>query len=126
MAIGLYVFAEKYDKAWFDQNANPGLPADYKNGVLYQGTGSTQFNGEISDLRYISDDSNVYSQHGYQIALEDKTEKKGFTVLADFIKFIDVQLKKPTSNSTENEKEIVAEWTKYLGVEVFLRKYVTS
>lgn len=122
VALGLYVFAEKYDKDWVDQNASPGLPSEYKNGVFYQGTGSTKFKGEISDLRYISDDPNVYAEHGYTIAVEDETEKKGFTVLADFIKFIDLQLKNPISNSTENEKEIVAEWAKYLGVEVFLRK----
>lgn len=124
VALGLYVFAEKYDRTWVDQNANPGTPAEYKNGVFYQGTGSTKFPGELSDLRYISDEPSVYADHSYEIALEDRAEKKGYTVLADFIKFIDDELKKPISNSTENEKELVETWGKMVGVEVFLRKYV--
>ncbi|KAI9260039.1 coth protein-domain-containing protein [Helicostylum pulchrum] len=124
VAMGLYVFAEKYDRTWLDQNANPGTPAEYKNGVLYQGTGSTRFPGEFSDLRYISDEPSVYADHGYKIALEDRTEKKGFTVLADFIKFVDDELKKPISNSTENEKELVETWGKMVGAEVFLRNII--
>lgn len=91
---------------------------------MYKGSGSTKFPGEFSDLRYISDDPSIYTEHGYTLELEDRSGEKGFTLLNDFIKYIDDELKKPISNSTENEKEIVAEWYKYVGVNNFLRKYV--
>lgn len=122
VAVGLYVFTEKYDSAWFARNTNPGSPVGYKTGVLYHGTGSTKYPGELSDLRYISDDPTVYADHGYTIEMEDQKEEKGFTVLSDFINFIDGELKKPMSNSTENEKEIIAEWGEYINVEIFLQR----
>jgi spore coat protein CotH len=78
--------------------------------------------GEYTDLTYIGDEPEVYGQNGYKMLLEDKSEKKGITPLAEFIKFIDVQLQTPVSNNTDDEKEIAAEWGKYINVEAFLRK----
>ena len=106
------------DGIWIDQNANPELP-DYKPGVYYKAIGGKD---AFSDVSYISDTPSDYGKNGYEIVFEDKSGKKGFTVLADFAKFIDEELKKPASNDTSNEKEVLAEWNKYIHAEVFLRK----
>jgi hypothetical protein len=122
VALGLFIFTEKYDDTWFDLNANPGL-SDYKNGVLYAGTGRMVTRiGEFTDLSYLGEDPKLYGKHEYKIVLEDKSEKKGFTSLAKFIKFIDDQLKTTAvSNNAGNEKGVIAKWGKYIGEEIFLR-----
>ena len=103
IALGLFTFYENYDETWFSQNANHGLISDYKNGVLYEGVGCMiNRTGEYTDLTYISDAPEVYGQNGYKMLLEDKSEKKEFIPLTEIIKFIDVQLKVPVSNDTND------------------------
>lgn len=119
VSLGLYIFTENHDDSWMNENANPDLP-DYKHGVFYKAVGSS-YRNDFSDLKYISDEPEEYRKHGYEIGFDDAAEKKGYTTLASFINFIDEQLKKPASNSTENEKEVIAEWGPYIDSTIFLR-----
>lgn len=120
VSLGLYTFTENLESSWMEQNGNPGLP-DYKHGVFYKAVGS-KYRNEFSDLKYISDKPEDYRKHGYEIVFDDAAGEKGYTTLSAFIEFIDEQLKKPASNSTENEKEVIAEWGPYIDSTVFLRR----
>ena len=116
--VGLFVFTEKLDATWFDENANPGVN-DYKHGVLYKGAGKAD---EYTDLSFVSNDPNDFGNHGYEIDMEDKAERRGFEPLADFSRFVHQELQKPVTNNTAHEKEVVAKWNKYINTKVFLRK----
>lgn len=110
---GLFMLEEKYEDHWLEAEFGGGSKS-YEWGPLYRGEGRTKSNA--ADLSYHGDDTKYYSTEA-PYSVQAKAEV-GTTVeysdVANFTKFIDGQLKSPTAS--------IAEWNKYINVDVFLIK----
>ncbi|KAL0092379.1 secreted coth spore-coat protein domain-containing protein [Phycomyces blakesleeanus] len=118
-AIGLFVFAEKYDDTWLTNEFNGGKkPYDY--GMLYEGKGGSQSTKSKADLSYHGDDTEYYSQSGYDIEEAPKTETEPLSELISFTKFIDEQLKIQESGQIVADSTTLEIWENKLDVNGFL------
>jgi hypothetical protein len=117
-AIGLFLFAERYDKIWLQNE----FGEDEGNGVLYKSQGPLSKDKRVDDLSYYPDDLASYDT---MFAVEEGGKnKKDKSDLLELIEFIDQQLKWQENIKDDDEalNGSVELWESHLNVKGTLTK----